>query len=131
MTIELRLLAYSIVLLFVLINVQALTAVKAQGGPAMAGNRDSLAPPTTYEGRTRRTLYNHIEALAMFAPLALIAAVSHVSNDMTVLGARLFFYGRVLYSLTYLIGIPYLRSAFWFVGVVGTVLIFLALFGIV
>jgi uncharacterized MAPEG superfamily protein len=131
MSVELRLLAYSVVLLFVLILVQANAAVKAQGGKVLAGNRDNLAPPTAFEGRTRRTLYNHIEAMALFAPLVLIAAVSNISNDMTVLGARLFFYSRVAFALVYLIGIPYLRTLVWAVGVAGTVIVFLALFGII
>ena len=128
MTFELRLLAYSVVLLFVLVLVQSIVAVLAQGGQTMAGNRDHLAPPTAYEGRTRRVLYNHIEAMAMYAPLILIAAVSDISNDMTVLGARLFFYGRLAFAVVYLIGIPYLRTLVWFAGVIGTGLTLVALF---
>ncbi len=131
MSVELTMLACSVALLFALILVQATAAVRAQGGKVLAGNRDNLAPPSVYEGRTRRLLYNHIEGLAMFAPLVLIAAVSHISNDMTVLGAQLFFYARVLFAFTYLIGVPYLRTLFWLVGIAGTVLIFLALFGMV
>jgi uncharacterized MAPEG superfamily protein len=131
MSIELRLLAYSVALMLVLLMVQATAGVKAQGNKVMAGNRDNLAPPTAWEGRTRRALYNHIEAMAMFAPLVLIAAVSNISNDMTVLAARLFFYARVAHAIIYWAGIPTVRSAAWLVGLAGTVLMFLAIFGVV
>ena len=131
MSIELRLLAYSVALLFVLMLIQANVSVMAQGAKPMAGNRDDLPPPKPFQDRTRRVLYNHIEAMAMFAPLVLIAAVQHISNDMTVLAVRLFFYARVLFSIVYLIGVPYLRTAVWLVGVVATVILFLALFGLV
>lgn len=131
MTIELRMLAYSVALLFALIMVQANAGVMAQGPKAMAGNRDDLPPPKPFQGRTMRALQNHMEAMALFAPLVLIAAVQNVSSDMTVLGARLFFYGRVAHAVTYLIGIPGVRTAVWLVSVIGILLIFLALFGIV
>jgi uncharacterized MAPEG superfamily protein len=131
MSVELTMLAYSVALLFVLINIQAGAAVKSQGGKVLAGNRDNLKPPSAFEGRSRRTLYNHMEAMALFAPLVLTAAVSGISNDMTVLGAQLFFYARILFAAVYLIGIPYVRTALWLVGIAGIVIIFLALFGIV
>jgi uncharacterized MAPEG superfamily protein len=131
MSVELRLLAYSVALLFVLIMVQASAATRAQGAKVMAGNRDDLPPPKPFQGRAMRALQNHIEAMALFAPLVLIAAVQDLSTDMTVLGARLFFYGRVAHAVTYLIGMPYLRTAVWLVSVVGIGLIFLSLFGIV
>jgi uncharacterized MAPEG superfamily protein len=131
MSVELRLLAYSVGLLFVLILVQASAATRAQGAKVMAGNRDHLPPPKPFQGRSMRALQNHIEAMMMFAPLVLIAAVQGIHTDLTELGARLFFYGRVAHGFTYLIGMPYLRTAVWLVSVVGIVMIFLALFGVV
>jgi uncharacterized MAPEG superfamily protein len=130
LTTELTMLAYSVALMFVLILVQSTTAVQSQGGKVMAGNRDELAPAKPLEGRTRRILYNHIEAMAMFAPLVLIAAVQHISNGATALGAQLFFYARLAYAIVYLIGIPYLRTIVWLAGVAGIAIVFLALFGV-
>jgi uncharacterized MAPEG superfamily protein len=40
----------------------------------------------------------------MFAPLALIAALVHVSNSWTVLAAQLFFYSRVAHAVVYIAG---------------------------
>ena len=75
MSIELRLLVYSVVLLIVLVFVQALAGIRAQGLFPMAGHRDGLPPAKPYQARTRRVVENHIEGLVMFAPLVLIAAM--------------------------------------------------------
>jgi uncharacterized MAPEG superfamily protein len=54
-------------------------------------------------------------------------AVTGKSNSMTVLGAQLFFWGRVAYAAIYVAGIAYLRTAAWAVSIIGLVLIFLQL----
>jgi uncharacterized MAPEG superfamily protein len=128
MPIELRLLAYSVALLLALIMIQASVSSRAQGFAVAVGNRDDAAAPTPFEGRTRRALYNHIEGMAMFAPLILIAAQQNIHTDMTVLGARLFFYGRLGHAAAYLTGVPYVRTAIWAVSIAGIVTVFLALF---
>lgn len=131
MPVELRLLAYNVALLFVLIMVQASASMLAHGPAAMAGNRDDLGESKPFEGRAKRALYNHIEGMLMFTPLALIIAVQEASSPMTVLGARLFFYGRLAHALVYLIGLPYVRTLAWLVSIVGLAMMFLSLFGII
>ncbi len=129
MTIELTMLVYSVALLFLLILVQALSGVLAQGLPQMAGSRDNLPDPQPFQARTKRIVDNHREGLALFAPLVLVAAVAHISNPWTVLGAQLFFYARVAHALLYLMGVPWIRPLAWGVGIVGTVLVFAPLVG--
>lgn len=130
MSIELTMLALSVGLLFVLVMIQASAGVNAQGLWPMAGPRDSLGAATTWQARTLRCVDNHREGLIMFAPLALIAAHQEIHTTMTVWGAQLFFYSRVAHAVVYLAGLPYIRPAFWGIGIVGTVMMFLALFGI-
>ena len=43
---------------------------------------------------------------------------------MTLLGAQLFFWARLVYAVVYLIGIPWLRTGVWTVSVIGMILIF-------
>jgi len=128
MSVELTMLACSVALLFVLILVQALAGVLAQGLPAMAGARDNLPEAKSFQARTKRVVDNHREGLALFAPLVLIAAVAHVSNSSTVLGAQIFFYARVVHAVLYLAGVPWVRPLAWAAGIVGTVMVFVALF---
>ena len=129
MSIELWMLAYSVLLLFALVMVQALAGVLAQGLGVMAGARDELPPPQRFQARAGRVVDNHREGLALFAPLVLAAALAHVSSPWTVLGAQLFFYGRVVHALLYLAGVPWVRPAAWAVGIVGTAMIFVSLVG--
>lgn len=130
MSIELTMLALSVALLFVLVIIQAAAGTQAQGAMTMANNRDNLGPPSVWQARTKRCVDNHREGLIMFAPLVLIAAQQGVSTSLTVLGAQLFFYSRVAHAVVYLAGLPYIRPIFWTVGIIGTIMIFLALFGI-
>ncbi len=129
MTIELSMLVYSAALLLVLIVVQATSGVMAQGLPAMAGNRDDLPAPKPFQSRTRRLVDNHREGLTLFAPLILAAALAHVSNGWTVLGAQLFFYARVAHAILYLLGVPWVRPLAWAVGIVGTIMVLAAVLG--
>ena len=130
MSIELMMLALSVALLFVLVVIQAAAGAQAQGAITMANSRDNLGPMTTWQARTRRCVDNHREGLIMFAPLVLIASQIGVSTMLTVWGAQLFFYSRVAHAVVYLLGLPYVRPVFWTVGIVGTIMVFLALFGI-
>ena len=130
MSIELTMLALSVALLFVLVIIQSSAGAQAQGLWVMAGNRDNLKEPSIWQARTKRCVDNHREGLLMFAPLVLMAADMGISNTLTVLGAQLFFYSRVAHAVVYLAGLPYIRPVFWTIGLVGTIMVFLALFGI-
>jgi len=130
MPIELLMLVLSVALLFVLIVIQATAGVAGQGLLPMAGHRDDLGPPTAWQGRTKRCVDNHREGLMLIAPLILVAAHLGISNALTVWGTQLFFYSRVAHAGIYLTGVPLVRPLAWSVGLVGTIMVFLALFGI-
>jgi uncharacterized MAPEG superfamily protein len=129
-TTELTMLALSVALLFVLVLIQATAGVQAQGLWVMAGNRDNLGPPSVWQARTKRCVDNHREGLILFAPLVLAAAQLDISNTLTVWGAQLFFYSRVAHAIAYLAGLPYIRPLFWTIGLIGTLMVLLALFGV-
>jgi uncharacterized MAPEG superfamily protein len=130
MSMELTMLALSVALLFVLVMIQATAGVQAQGLNTMAGDRDNLGPATAWQLRTKRVVDNHREGLIMFAPLILIAAQLGISTTLTVWGAQLFFYSRLAHAIVYLAGWPHIRPLFWGIGIVGTIMVFLALFNI-
>jgi uncharacterized MAPEG superfamily protein len=94
------------------------------GLPALAGNREGLAPCTGWAGRAQRAHHNMLENLVLFAALVLTAVVSDRTNATTLLGAQLFFWARLVYAGVYVAGIPWLRTLTWLVSVVGMVLIF-------
>ena len=127
MSIELTMLCASVALLIVLVLIQANAGVMAQGLWPMAGNRDNLGPPSVWQARTKRCVDNHREGLLMFAPLILVAGLTNTSTDLTVYGAQLFFYSRVAHAVVYLAGWPYIRPLFWGIGLIGTIMVFIAL----
>ncbi len=125
MSVELTMLVYATALLIVLVVIQATAGVMAQGLAAMAGPRDDLPPPKPFQARTKRLVDNHLEGLTMFAPLVLVATAEHVSTNVTVLGAELFFYARVAHAVLYMAGVPTIRPLAWGVGLVGTIMVLL------
>jgi uncharacterized MAPEG superfamily protein len=129
MSVELTMLAYSAGLLFVLVLIQASAGIRSQGLVPLANARDGLPAATGFHARMLRVVDNHREGLTIFAPLVLAAAVAHVSNGTTVLGAQLFFYSRVVHAVLYLLGAPMVRPLAWAVGLAGTAMIFAALLG--
>jgi uncharacterized MAPEG superfamily protein len=52
------------------------------------------------------------------------AKLAGVSNAMTLLGAQLFFWGRIAHAILYIAGVPWVRTAAWAVSIVGLILIF-------
>ena len=130
MTPELTYLAYSIILLFVIVMIQASAGIRQNGGVAMANARDALPTPNTFAARAKRNVDNMRENLWFFAPAVLIVAITNASTSWTVLGSQIFFFARVAHAITYLAGWPFIRPLFWLAGIIGCALIFLSLFGI-
>ena len=69
-----------------------------------------------------------LENLVLFAILVLVAHAAGRANEMTALGAMLFFYGRLAHAIVYIAGVPWVRTAAWTVSVVGLLLIAVPLF---
>jgi uncharacterized MAPEG superfamily protein len=98
-------------------------ANQAVGINTLAGNREGLPEIKGWAGRAKRAHLNMVENMVLFAALVLIAAVAGKANAMTAMGAAIFFWGRVAYAVIYVAGIAWLRTAAWFVSVIGMVLI--------
>jgi uncharacterized MAPEG superfamily protein len=129
MTPELVYLVWSVALTVVLAVIAVGGAQLEVGLPRLAGNRENMPEMPGWAGRAARAHRNLLENLVLFAVLVLVARAVNVSNGMTVLGAQLFFWGRVAHAGLYLAGIPWLRTVAWTVSVVGLLLIFLQLVG--
>ena len=120
---ELTLLAWSVILAIVhmLIAVQALVSTK--GLMATVGNREGLPELPGWAGRAVRANRNMAENLALFAAVVLAAAVLGKSNNITLLGAQLFFWGRIAYAVCYIGGFIWVRTLSWLVSIAGVALI--------
>ena len=125
---ELTLLAWSVALAIVhmLAAVQALVSQK--GLMTAFGNREKLPELAGWGGRAQRANINMAQNLVLFAAVVLAVMVAGRTNDMTLLGAHLFFWGRLAYAVCYLGGIQYLRTLSWLVSIIGIALILIRLF---
>jgi uncharacterized MAPEG superfamily protein len=124
-------LAYAVGLLIVLIIIQAFAGIRSKGLMPLANNRDNLGPAEGFHARMLRVVDNHREGLTLFAPVVLAAAVAGVHTPNTLLGAQLFFYARLAHAVLYVLGAPLIRPLAWGVGMVGTVMVLLALLRVI
>ena len=128
MSTELWMLVGSVLVLFAILLLQVVNIIFTIGIVAGVGNREDFPSPMPgLGGRAERAVRNHVEGLAVFAPLVMTAAVTGVSNDLTVLGAELYLAGRIAHAILYLIGVPWIRSLAFGVGVAGGAMILIAL----
>ncbi len=125
MPVEISYLVASIAVYFVMILVQAFWSDKEHGIKHGASARDNTVDKGLFLQRAKRANANMVEGLLMFVPLVLVAALTARFNAMTAIGAALFFWGRLAYAPLYWFGVPWLRSAAWFVSLIGIVLVFL------
>lgn len=122
MSYELWVVALNAVILLVLYAVQGADTVL--NAPKWGlGARDEVRDASAFTGRATRTVRNQIEALAVFAPLVIVAHLAGISNTLTLWGAGLFLGARVLFVPIYLLGIPYLRTLVWGAGFAGSAMI--------
>ncbi|NWG54551.1 MAG: MAPEG family protein [Hydrogenophilaceae bacterium] len=125
--VELSALVGATALLLVLVLVQATAGVMAQGLMAMAGSRDNLPPPKTFQARMLRVVDNHREGLIMFAPLALVGAAANQFDAQSALGAQIFLWSRVAHAVLYIAAVPLVRPLAWAAGLVGTGMVLVSL----
>lgn len=130
MTPELLMLIYSTILYFIWIMIPAAQAVRENGAKAQAGPRDKISTDSVFIQRGRRLSANMQENLIIFAILILVSHVTGHRSEITILGAQLFFFARVLHGIIYLVGWPLIRPLAWFAGLVGQIMILTEIFTI-
>jgi uncharacterized MAPEG superfamily protein len=96
------------------------------GLQAAFGNRDDLPEPSALCGRADRAARNMLENMVLFVVAVVGASMAHADGDRLLLSAKIFFWARVAYFPVYLVGVRYLRTAIWSVGVVGIAIIIIA-----
>jgi len=102
-------------------------AWKPSGMMAAMGNRDSQEDCNGFPARTERAARNMLENMVLFSALALVASVAGITDPHVELGARIFFWARLVYIPIYMIGIPVARTGIWAISVIGMGLIFAAI----
>ncbi len=118
---ELAVINWALLLVASLIKVRIWTPT---GLMAALGNRQTESAGTAFAARTDRAARNMLENMVLFTALALVASVGGVNDPHVELGARIFFWARLVYIPVYMIGIPVARTGVWAISVVGMGMIF-------
>lgn len=117
MTLELWALLGAALTLFLSIFVQQITMDRIYGTAYALSNRGVLpADPSPTIERLTRLVRNHVEGLAVFATLVLIATAAGISNSFTQYAALAIVALRFLHFVFYALGITPLRSVVWGAG---------------
>ncbi len=129
MNLEIRILAWTVVLGFVHIVAASHAASLQRGYRWAASARDhEVAPLTGVAGRLDRALRNFSETFPLFAALLLAAQAIGRHSWLTEAGAILYFVARLAYLPLYVFGVPIVRSLVGSVAALGMALLLVAIF---
>ena len=129
MTIEIRLLLWTVLFGLVQSVATGVAVMRQRGVTFTASARDDQRPITGAEGRVIRAFANFMETFPFFAVVVLAGALLHRHGTQTVIGAYLYFWGRIVYWPLYVGGVPYARSLCYAVATLGIVLVFVGITG--
>ena len=89
--------------------------------------RDENKPLTGIPARLQRAFVNYMQTFPFFAVAVLIAHVAGRHGWLTITGAHLYFWARLVYVPLYATGVPVVRTVVFVVSVFGIVLVLISL----
>ena len=122
MNATLSLVLYMAILTWILVVLASLIRAQAwtpAGLMVAFGNRDNLPEATAFAGRAERTARNTLDNFVLFAAIALAAHALSPANPHVLLGAQVFFIGRLVYIPVYYLGLKFVRTTVWIISLVG------------
>jgi uncharacterized MAPEG superfamily protein len=91
-------------------HIPAIARVTKAGVAWGLSNRDTMPEVSDWVARADRAQRNHHDNLAMIATVILMAQVTQHTNSITAIASIAVVSLRILHSLTYIAGIPTVRS---------------------
>ena len=116
------LLVYCLCVVMMLVTQSALS-VKEHGLRPLVGSRDGLKD-TGVADRSIRAFNNTLISLVLIIPPVFTLALLSVSTSTTTSVLKLFVVVRVLYFVIYLLGVSWIRSCLWWIGLLSTVYLY-------
>jgi uncharacterized MAPEG superfamily protein len=117
MTSELTALTFSAVLCALLAVPYGFPQTSVWGLRVAMGNRENPPPLPEWANRAIRAHRNMLENLPHFSVLVIVAVLADSTNQLTAWGAWGFFAARLVHAVVYIAGIPYVRTAAFFAGI--------------
>jgi len=126
-SVELQILYCAVALGVIQVVLATLFSVAGRGMKWGVGSRDEGWPAIGNIGaRTDRAWKNFLETFPLFAAAVLVAHAMDKSTAVSVLGAQLYIWGRLLYVPLYMFGVPWLRTLAWAVAFAGILMVMAA-----
>ena len=117
---ELTCLELSVLLWLAHVLTQSVTGSAEFGLAYSLSSRDAEpAPKGRAWGRATRAIHNYVENLVPFVAVALALIATGHGGKLSEDGATIWIVARILYLPTYVLGIPYVRTALWGISVIG------------
>lgn len=128
MAVELKILAWSCVLLLIHIFAAVHLKTKQYGTKWNRGARDEALPPLDpVAGRLSRAQANFLETYPIAIVVLLGVVIAGRTSDLTAIGGWLWLGARAVYLPLYGLGVPVVRTLVFMVSLVGLGLVFQAL----
>lgn len=127
MTTDLQMLFAVSVLSLIQIMPYSMAYMKHWGITGIVSNRENMPALPAWANRAIEAQRNLNENLIHFAVFVLLVHALGLSNEMSALGATIFFYSRLAYWLVYIAGIVWVRSMLWMAAIAGEVMVILQL----
>lgn len=109
---------------YILLHIAETGLIKATGDPSV-----DTTPKAAWGVRAKKAHYNAIENLAIFAPLAIGVVLTGAASSTTALACAIYFFARIAHFVVATLGVPFLRTGAFFVGVGAQITLALALIG--
>lgn len=116
MTTELKYLALAAAWNAVIWIPYILNMISVRGLKEAVGYPDNPAPMAAWAERLKAAHYNAVENLVLFAAVILVADAAGIVNDATAASAVVFFWARVVHTISYTFAVPWVRTLSFAVG---------------
>jgi len=114
---ELQLVLFYALSVILMLIVQSYLATQQHGIKILAERREHITL-TGIAGRSDRAVNNSIVSLVFVLPAVMALALIGQSSTGTVIALQIFLVARILYFISYLFSITWVRSCLWWVGTI-------------
>lgn len=116
MTVELEYLALAAVWNAVIWIPYILNMIKVRGLVDAVGYPKDPVPMADWAQRLKAAHYNSVENLVLFATAVLVVHAAGISNEATALCAMIYFWARIVHTISYTFAVPWVRTLSFAVG---------------
>jgi uncharacterized MAPEG superfamily protein len=117
-SIEVASVTFAAFLVWASVLVQHLSNVARRGAGYVMSDRSVPPDMSGFFGRATRTLSNNIESALMYVPSTLLVIFNGGAGSLSGYVASTYILARLIFTASYLLNIPNVRSLAWLIGMI-------------